>query len=94
MSSVKLTLTVALQRRVRQGLCAHGIEHSDTQEVCGSRGIVTALVLKFTEPAMGRNSSIDFLPDSKYLSGVESLHSLIFSHGHIHNCIVQVHSIV
>jgi len=53
MSSVKLTLTVALQKGVGQGLCAHGIEHSDIQEVCGSRGIVTALVLKFTELQWG-----------------------------------------
>ena len=61
MGSVKLTLTVALQRGVGQGLCARGIskipyigiERSDIQEVCGSHGIVTALVLKFTELQWG-----------------------------------------
>ena len=45
--------------------------------------------------ALGHSCSTDFLPDAKHLSGVESLHLLIFSvrlHGHVHNCLVQAHS--
>ena len=65
--------------------------HSDVQEVCGSGRIVTALFLG----AVGCNCSIDFLlhVDAKHLSGVESLHLLIFSvrlYGCIHTRTVCV----
>ena len=45
-----------------------GIVHSDIQEVCGSRRIVTALVLKFARVRWG---TIGFLPNAKHLSAIE-----------------------
>jgi len=46
--------------------------HSDIQGVCGSSRIVTALLLKIIGGTVGRNCSVEFLPDAKHLSVAET----------------------